>query len=310
MKQKVLITGAAGLVGQNLIPMLKQEGLYEIVAVDKHQTNCEILRRLHPDVTVLVEDIAEPGKWEEHANGCQAIIQLHAQIGGIQEAEFERNNIIATENVLKAADAGSCEYIVHISSSVVNSQAVDFYTETKKQQEAVVSQTKIPHIILRPTLMFGWFDRKHLGWLKRFMQKTPLFPVPGSGKYLRQPLYAGDFARIVHSSLINRFTGTFDISGLEKIDYIDIIREIKSVTNVRSTIVRIPYWAFWVLLKTYSVFDRDPPFTTKQLAALVTPDVFPVIDWPTIFNVEPTPLSAALSETFNHREYSRVELDF
>ena len=25
--------------------------------------------------------------------------------------------------------------------------------------------------MLRPTLMFGWFDQKHLGWLSRFMAK-------------------------------------------------------------------------------------------------------------------------------------------
>ena len=36
--------------------------------------------------------------------------------------------------------------------------------------------------ILRPTLMFGWFDRKHLGWLARFMQKAPVFPIHVPGK--------------------------------------------------------------------------------------------------------------------------------
>ena len=41
--------------------------------------------------------------------------------------------------------------------------------------------------------MFGWFDRKHLGWLARFMCRVPVFPIPGSGEYLRQPLYVGDF---------------------------------------------------------------------------------------------------------------------
>ena len=36
-------------------------------------------------------------------------------------------------------------------------------------------------------------------------------------------------------------------------------------------------------LRLYALFDRDPPFTTKQLEALVTPDIFEVIDWPGIF---------------------------
>ena len=45
--------------------------------------------------------------------------------------------------------------------------------------------------------MFGWFDRKHLGWLARFMQRAPVFPIPGDGRYLRQPLYVGDLCNVI-----------------------------------------------------------------------------------------------------------------
>jgi hypothetical protein len=59
--------------------------------------------------------------------------------------------------------------IFSISSSVVNSMAVDNHTETKKAQETLVAACGISQVVLRPTLMFGWFDRKHIGWLARFM---------------------------------------------------------------------------------------------------------------------------------------------
>jgi uncharacterized protein YbjT (DUF2867 family) len=71
---------------------------------------------------------------------------------------------------------------VHISSSVVNSRAGDFYTESKKAQEKIVVESGLPACLLRPILMFGWFDRKHLGWLARFMQRAPAFPAPGDGR--------------------------------------------------------------------------------------------------------------------------------
>ena len=58
------------------------------------------------------------------------------------------------------------------------------------------------------------------------------------------------------------------------------------------------------------LFDKDPPFTTKQLKALVTPDVFEVIDWPGIFGVASTPLRTALEQTFQHPEYSKIVLEF
>jgi nucleoside-diphosphate-sugar epimerase len=159
--------------------------------------------------------------------------------------------------------------------------------------------------------MFGWFDRKHIGWLARFMQRMPVFPIPGSGRYLRQPLYAGDFCDIIMACIAQRPTGkTYNISGREKIDYIDLIRAVRDACGARAAIVRIPYSLFWLLLWTYGLFGRDPPFTTKQLEALVTPDVFEVIDWPAIFGVRATPLRAALAETFQDPTYSQIVLEF
>jgi nucleoside-diphosphate-sugar epimerase len=159
--------------------------------------------------------------------------------------------------------------------------------------------------------MFGWFDRKHLGWLARFMQRTPVFPVPGDGRYLRQPLYAGDFCNIIVSCVEKPRTGErYNISGLEKIDYVDLITAVKSAAKARAAVIRIPYRVFWLLLKVYALFDRNPPFTTNQLEALVIPEVFEVIDWPRIFGVPATPLPEALRETFQDPRYSGIALAF
>jgi uncharacterized protein YbjT (DUF2867 family) len=43
-KGKIVVTGAAGLVGQNLIPRLTAKGFTDIVAIDKHPTNLKILK--------------------------------------------------------------------------------------------------------------------------------------------------------------------------------------------------------------------------------------------------------------------------
>lgn len=306
----IVITGAAGLIGQNLIAGIADRADLQIVAIDKHPANTAVLARLHPGIEVIEADLAQPGGWTRAFRGADAVIQLHAQIGGLDGEEFEANNVRATRLVLEAMKAEGVPYLVHVSSSVVNSKAVDFYTESKKAQERLVAESGIPHAILRPTLMYGWFDRKHLGWLARFMKKAPVFPIPGSGRYMRQPLYAGDFSDIVLACLDGRREGTWNISGQEEIDYVDLIKAVRRASGAKTPILHIPYSLFWLLLRVYAVFDRDPPFTTKQLEALVTPDSFEVIDWPGIFNVRSTPLDEALAATFNDPRYSGVVLDF
>ena len=310
-RRPIVITGAAGLVGQNLIPRLKARHAGPLIAIDKHPANTRTLARLHPDIRVIEADLAVDGAWREAFIGARALVLNHAQIGALNEAPFIANNVTATRNVLAAAKAGGVGYIVHVSSSVLNSAARDFYTETKREQEALVVESAIPSCILRPTLMYGWFDRKHLGWLARFMQKAPLFPIPGSGRYLRQPLYVGDVCDIIIACIEQRPVGKiYNISGQERIDYIDLIRALKKASGARAPIVPIPYALFWTMLYVYGLIDRDPPFTTKQLEALATPDIFEVIDWPKIFGIKATPLNAALAETYQHPTYSQITLEF
>ena len=211
-------------------------------------------------------------------------------------------------NAVKVHHVGQ---LIHVSSSVVNSQADDNYTTTKKRQEQLVIAAGIPGPILRPTLMFGWFDRKHLGWLARFMARVPVFPVPGDGKFMRQPLYVGDFSNIIISCIENKVqSGVYNISGQQQIDYIDIIRLIKKTTKAKAHIVKIPYSLFFVLLWIWEKFDKNPPFTTQQLQSLMARDEFEVIDWPGIFSVSATPFAAAIEETFTHPIYSKVALAF
>jgi len=311
LSMKVVLPGGAGLVGQNLVARLRAKGYTDIVVIDKHEANLAILKRTQPDVVVELADVAKPGTWSQHFDGADIVVMLQAQIGGIDYQEFVDNNMTATERILEEVRKNTSARLIHISSSVVESVADDFYTNTKKDQEKIVIDSGIECPILRPTLMFGWFDRKHLGWLSRFMARVPVFPVPGDGRFMRQPLYVGDFCNVIISCMERDIrTGVFNISGHEQVDYIDIIRQIKRVTHAKARIVKIPYGLFYALLWTWSLFDRNPPFTTQQLQALVAKDEFEVIDWPSIFNVRSTPFEEAIYETFNDPVYGKIALEF
>jgi nucleoside-diphosphate-sugar epimerase len=309
---KILLPGGAGLVGQNLIVLLKRQGYKNIVVIDKHPQNTAKLRELQPDVTVIEADLADPGDWRDSFADAQMLIMLQAHIGDLESEPFYRNNILSTQRVLAAMKQHQVPYCIHISSSVIESVADDDYTNTKKQQEQLVVDSGIAHCVLRPTLMFGWFDRKHLGWLSRFMQKSPVFPIPGDGKYTRQPLYVMDFCRIINSCMdLRPANAIYNITGKEQVDYVDMIRSIRDTVGAKTWIVHIPYRLFWLLLKTYALFDRHPPFTVDQLDALLARDEFELIPWWDIFQIDPpTPFEEAVRQTFLDPTYSRHVLHF
>ena len=307
---KLVLTGAAGLVGQNLIVELKAQGYTNLVAIDKHAHNLGILRELHPDVTTIHADLAEAGDWEGAFAGAACVVQLHAQITGKFPQEFVRNNQDATQRVLDAFKRHGVPYLVHISSSVVNSVADDDYTNTKKVQERMVQDSGVAHCVLRPTLMFGWFDPKHLGWLSRFMEKVPVFPIPGHGRYMRQPLYERDFCRCIVKCIETQPPGTvYDVCGDTRIDYVDIIHTIKRAKGLRTPIVHIPYGLFRLLLKIYALFSDKPPFTADQLKALTAGDEFTGIDTERVFGVKQTPFADAVRESYCDPRYGKIVLE-
>jgi len=56
--------------------------------------------------------------------------------------------------------------------------------------------------------------------------------------------------------------------------------------------------------------DKNPPFTTGQLEALVIPETFPIIDWPKEFGVASTPLRRALEYTYLDSRFAPITLSF
>ena len=311
---RVFLPGGAGLVGINLIASLQaSHPEWKLLVVDKKRKAISIASKIFPEVDFLCEDLTFKGKqkWPKEIKNCQSCVMLQAEIGGTDKKKFEMNNVITTKIVLKEIKDAGISRIVHISSSVVNSIANDLYTKTKIKQEELVLSQYPDAIVLRPTLMFGWFDRKHLGWLGNFMMKSPVFPIPGKGDFIRQPLYVGDFCSIIIRCLED-FTlkGIFNISGLERIKYITLMRILKKSKSAKTLLINLPIPIFNFLLKIWALISRSPAFTSSQLKALTAGDEFEVIDWPSIFNISPTALDKALQVTHQHPIYSKIKMPF
>lgn len=305
----VILTGAAGLVGQNLVAELCRQGFRNILAIDKHKRNLDILQSLHPTVRCLCADMCTPGPWMDAFAKCKRLFLLQAQITGMDYDIFQRNTLDSTRNTLHAARKHQVPFTVFVGSSVVNTASNDNYTRSKKAQEIMMTTSGLAHCVVRPTLMFGWFDPKHLGWLSRFMEKTPIFPIPGHGRYIRQPLYVLDFCRVLIWCAQHPQPGRiYDIVGQEELTYVDIIRAIKKTKKMSTCIVHLPVPLFRFLMQVYGLFSRNPPFVADQLEALMAGDYFTGERIEEQFGIKPTPFAVAIEETFCHPQYSHIVL--
>jgi len=303
MKNKIIITGAGGLVGLTLLT-LPEISKYQIIALDKNKTNLKLAKKINPNIKIFYCDLSEYGDWEKYFKDVEIVIQLQAQISDPKMEPYIKNNIDSVNNVLKACEKYKIKHLIHASSSVVIAISKDNYSDTKKIGEELVKKSKTPHTILRPPLMYGFFDINHIGFLKNIIDKSPIFPVPGKGDYLRQPLYAEDFAKIIINIIERKPKNQiYNVIGKEKITFVGLLKKVAKEKKRKILFLRIPIPIFLMMLKLYNLVSPKKPYVPSQLNALIAGDIFPVDNWEKEFAVRYTPFNKALKKIINSKYY-------
>lgn len=306
--RRLVVTGAAGMLGQNLVPRLLAGG-DAVVALDQNAATLKVLAERAEGATIEVADLAEEGNWERHFEGADAVIDLKAQITSPDRELHLRNNHRATERVVRAAERHRVPHLVYLSSSVVISKANDFYTESKRLGEECVRQASVPHTILRPPLMYGPGDIKHLGLILSLMNRLPVIPLPGRGRFLRQPLYVGDMCAVIERVLERPPSGEIlNIISRDRIPFVDLIREIRRVAGLRTLLVPVPLWVFRLGLRAQRALMSKAIFTAEQLDALTAGDDFPVDNWSETLGVPCSTFFALASRTYREDDGLRLAL--
>lgn len=292
--KKIVVCGGAGFVGHNLVPLLLKD--FEVIAIDKHKTNLNTLKKHNPKVKAVYADLSIDGDWKKEFKSADTVVCLNAQISATSKTPFIKNNVTAIKEMLDAMKKHKVPYIVHTSTAAVNSVRRDDYANTKKEGEELVTSSNIKYSVLRPSMMYGLYDNKNVGWLINFMKKMPAFPIPGSGKYPRQPVYVVDYAKIIEYLIKNKpKNNCYNING-DKINFIDMIRVIKKQRKLFRPLIKLPLPLFIFMMNTYNKIMGKVEFTPDQVKSLTSGDVFEDFPWWNEFKIKKTSFKEGIKQ--------------
>ena len=152
--------------------------------------------------------------------------------------------------------------------------------------------------------MYGCFDIKHLGFLSKLIDVSPIFPCPGNGKYIRQPLFVLDLCQIIINLIETKpLNKIYNVVGKEKIYFIDLMKIIAKEKKKKRLFLKIPTTIFLFLLKIHSTITGKNPFISAQLAALQNNDIFPINDWDKKLKIQYTPFKTGIRKTIRSPYY-------
>ncbi|MGO1522243.1 MAG: NAD-dependent epimerase/dehydratase family protein [Nesterenkonia sp.] len=197
---RVLVTGASGLLGRSVAARLAELG-YTVTTFQRSASGLEGVRDVRGSLT-------DPQAVERAVEGQHAIIHMAAKVSvsGRRE-DFERINILGTEQLFDAAWAAGVENVLYVSSpsvahagsSLVGAtagpadpeRAEGHYAQTKAEAE-LIAETRgsagTNVLIMRPHLVWGPGDGQ---LTKRIIDRarSGRLPILGTGAPLVDTLF-------------------------------------------------------------------------------------------------------------------------
>lgn len=121
--RRAFVTGATGLLGNNLVRLLLQEG-FTVRALARSRAKAEQQFGRLPGLEIIEGDMADVAGFAKSLAGCEVIFHTAAHFrsayqGGNHWARLHRINVVGTRDLLAAAWAAGLRRFVHTSSIAV-----------------------------------------------------------------------------------------------------------------------------------------------------------------------------------------------
>lgn len=244
---RILVTGATGFVGKNLINSLSKN--HRILAlVRKKSKNKDILFLKERGVELFYENITSLESMSGITSNIDAVIHCAGKLGGfdISWDDLYKTNVVGTRNILKLCNKQKFIYLssagIHGAifngneESIINPQTN--YEKSKAIAERYVKSYR-NHIILRPEFLYGPHDMHVLKLFGSIKMKR--FFLLGKGDTYLHPTYIDDLVHVVLECLNSNIKNqTFIVAGEKAISVRDFYYMVAKQLNAGINKVRIP----------------------------------------------------------------------
>ncbi len=200
---KAFVTGGTGFVGAHLVRALLERGDQVTCLV---RSPAKAAAQGWTGVRVVHGDLGDADALREGCSGSDAIFHLAGRISARDLNEFMETNRDRTGDVLEAAAGDPPSRFVYVSSLAVGGPTVPGrpideqrppapvtdYGRSKLAGEVLVRAMAFPWTIVRPSVVYGEWDREVLKLFR--VARTGIAPVFGDGSQELSVIYAGDLA--------------------------------------------------------------------------------------------------------------------
>jgi NADH dehydrogenase len=237
---QVLVAGGAGFVGRPLCRELDERG-HEVTAASRSPD----VPGLPSSVSRVELDVTDSDLTDALA-GHDAVVNLvalpsHRQPRGRSHEAVHRDG---TRHLVAAAERVGVERFVQMSGLGVDEGVDTAYFRAKRGAEAVVRDSAVPHVIYRPSVIFG--DGCQFVPFVRRITPPVATALPGGGRMRLQPIWVGDLAPVLADGVTDErhVGGCYELGGPERLTFAETVRTIcgpRRVVPVPMSVARLGF---------------------------------------------------------------------
>ena len=290
----ILLTGATGVIGGELLPLLlaRGDGVRALVRDPRK------LGEHRVEVQIALGDLGDPFSMRHAMRGVDTVIHLAATIRDQPGGTIEELNGLATIRLLRMAERAGVERFVFFSAMGATSFQRTRFFRSKALAERAVRDAELPTTVFAPSIVYRPGD-PWITLLQRFGM-LPAVPVSGSGRALYEPIWARDAARCVAAALNGAEEDEkrrYELAGPELLSYDDIVeRVLEGAGRDHRPLLHVPLPLVRAGLRALELVTGPSVFATWEEAELM--EVPMTSDCGTAdaerLGVEPRPMAAVL----------------
>lgn len=224
---KILLTGATGFIGNNLLRTLLLQG-HCVTACCRNPSR--LLLQADDNLKTLAIDFATATSleaWLPHLEGIDAIINCVGIIAETNNQTFAQLHSQAPIALFQVAAQVGVKKIIQISALGADVQAESLYHLSKRSADEVLRTLPLDWFILQPSIVYG--DGAQSSALFHALAALPVHFLPDGGTQQLQPVHVDDLVAAVSQCLQSSAFAkqTFALVGANPISYADLLQNLR-----------------------------------------------------------------------------------
>ncbi len=266
---EILVFGATGQIGRNLIRKLTQKN-YKVIAVTRniHQKGYILKTQSNPGYLEIVEiknfEISNLDKLFQRSQIC---INL---IGILYENKKQNFNKIHSDlpNLLsKLSKKHNHKQFIHVSSLGIDKVDDSLYARSKIEGEKNIRSNLDNYVILKPSIIYSVDDNFTTNFMN-LLSLLPAMPLYYDGKTKFCPIHVSDLVDIIsHVINNNSLEITIECIGPEILTFKEMLVKILKSINKKRLLIPMPFAIAKLSTKFLQILPK-PLITFDQLKLL------------------------------------------